>query len=358
MQPPYVSTLPADVDRLVGLTTTVPVEIIYAAGLVPLDLNNVFIGSSDPSALVERAERAGFPKNLCCWVKGIFGAARAIGLRRLVAVVEGDCSNTHALAEMLRAEGVEVAPFAYPYAADPALLETHLKRFAAAFDVTLEQAEAWKVRLDALRVFAHRLDDLLWRTGQATSAESYLFSISCSDFFGDPARYRREASAAIAEAEARPPARPAHRLALIGVPPICTGLLEHLVRRGAAVVFHEVPRQFSMPAGGENLVEQYRRFTYPYDVFRRIEDIRAEVSRRKIEGVIHYVQSFCHRQVQDVLIRRRLPVPVLTLEGDRPGPLDGRTLTRLDAFIEMLEDRSGSGRDGATHAPPPLRLHP
>ena len=32
-------------------------------------------------------------------------------------------------------------------------------------------------------------------------------------------------------------------------------------------------------------------------------------------------------------------VPVLALEFDRPGRLDGRSLTRLEAFIEVLEGR-------------------
>jgi benzoyl-CoA reductase/2-hydroxyglutaryl-CoA dehydratase subunit BcrC/BadD/HgdB len=32
-------------------------------------------------------------------------------------------------------------------------------------------------------------------------------------------------------------------------------------------------------------------------------------------------------------------VPVLTLEGDAPGPVDGRTRIRVQAFVEMLQGR-------------------
>jgi benzoyl-CoA reductase/2-hydroxyglutaryl-CoA dehydratase subunit BcrC/BadD/HgdB len=68
----------------------------------------------------------------------------------------------------------------------------------------------------------------------------------------------------------------------------------------------------------------------------RIDDIREEVRRRKVQGIIHYVQSFCHRQLHGVLLSRRLRVSVLTLEFDRPGPLTGQHKTRLEAFVEML----------------------
>ena len=40
----------------IGMTTTVPVEVILAAGHVPVDLNNVFITGSEPMRQVEAAE--------------------------------------------------------------------------------------------------------------------------------------------------------------------------------------------------------------------------------------------------------------------------------------------------------------
>ena len=59
--------------KKVGITTTVPVEILLAAGYMPVDLNNLFITDQDPHRLVEIAERFGFPQNCCVWIKGIFG---------------------------------------------------------------------------------------------------------------------------------------------------------------------------------------------------------------------------------------------------------------------------------------------
>jgi len=51
------------------------------------------------------------------------------------------------------------------------------------------------------------------------------------------------------------------------------------------------------------------------------------------------VQSFCHRQIEDLIIRERIALPVLTIEGDQPGRVDERTKIRLQAFIELLGDR-------------------
>ena len=93
------------------------------------------------------------------------------------------------------------------------------------------------------------------------------------------------------------------------------------------------------------LIDQYRAYTYPYRTSLRIADIRGETKRRAIEGHIHYIQSFCYRQLQDRAIRRACDVPVLALEFDRPGVLDGRSLTRIEAFLEVLAGRGqGAGR--------------
>jgi len=121
------------------------------------------------------------------------------------------------------------------------------------------------------------------------------------------------------------------------VPPIISDLYDFLEGLGARVVFNETQRQFSMADSlDSDLIGQYLTYTYPYSVFYRLEDIRRHLSIRRIHGVVHYVQSFCFRQIQDGLIRRNLSVPVLTLEGDTPGPLDARNKLRLEAFVESL----------------------
>ena len=129
------------------------------------------------------------------------------------------------------------------------------------------------------------------------------------------------------------------RIGYLGVPPIFTDLYDFLEDLGGRVVFNEIQRQFSMPFETDDMVEQYLRYTYPYSFFSRLEDIKREVHTRQIDGLIHYVQSFCFRQVQDIILRQEIKIPILTIEGDRPAPLDARTRLRLESFTEMLSHR-------------------
>ena len=87
--------------RRVGFTSTIPLEVLIAAGAVPIDLNNVFITDPDSSTLIDAAELDGFPRNVCGWIKGIYGAVATSGITEMVAVTEGDCSYTKALMEVL-----------------------------------------------------------------------------------------------------------------------------------------------------------------------------------------------------------------------------------------------------------------
>ena len=70
-----------------------------------------------------------------------------------------------------------------------------------------------------------------------------------------------------------------------------------------------------------------------------MDDLAGEIRGRRLDGLIHYVQSFCFRQLHDRILRERLDVPILSLECDRPGPLDGRSHTRIEAFVEMVREK-------------------
>jgi len=323
-------------ERAVGITTTIPIEIVFAAGYRPVDLNNVFITSRDPTRLVENAEGEGFPRNMCAWVKGIYSAARGQGIRRVVGVCQGDCSNTHALLEVFQTEGVEVIRFDYPYGRESDALMRQMEKLAGALGTSVEAGEGMKERLEPLRALARRVDELTWKEGKVSGEENHLCLINCSDMKGDWEGYERELGEFVAEAEGREKRDRGIRLGYVGIPPICGGIYGFLEELGAEVVLNEMQRQFSMPHPARSLLEQYLCYTYPYDIFFRAEDIRREVERREIRGLVHYVQSFCFRQIQDRILREKVGVPVLTLECDRPGELDERSKTRLQAFVEML----------------------
>ena len=42
--------------KKIGLTTTVPIEVLLAAGYTPIDLNNLFITSEDYSRYLEQIQ--------------------------------------------------------------------------------------------------------------------------------------------------------------------------------------------------------------------------------------------------------------------------------------------------------------
>ena len=322
--------------RKIGFTTSIPIEVVFAADLRPVDLNNTFITHPDRNGLVLEAEKAGFPPPMCGWIKGIYGAVRAMGIEEVIAVVQGDCSNTHALMEVLEMERVRVFPFSFPYDRDREFLRFQIEKLMRQFDVSSAEVRAVKARLDEVREKVHRIDELTWTKGVVSGFENHLYLVSTSDMEGDVERFEAKVDRFLDEIAARPQRHDPVRLGFVGVPPIFDDLYPFVEERGARVVFNEVQRQFSMPYNEDDMVAQYLRYTYPYDIFTRIEDISLEAERRRIDGLIHYVQSFCFRQIEDLILRRRLELPILTIEGDRPQPLDARTRVRLEAFIESL----------------------
>ena len=321
----------------IGITATLPVEVIFAAGLSPVDINNLFIGSSDPAAMVEQAERSGFPQNTCAWIKGIYAAAHSRGLKRIIGVTGGDCTNTRALLEIWRSEGLETLEFSYPYPADRGAMRREILRLCSLLGTGIEAAEAMRLELRRVRELAAGLDRMTWQEARVTGRENHLHLVGMSDFEGDYRRYEEKLRGFLSEAAGRPQRRGA-RIGILGVPPILSDLHDFIEARGTIVVFNEFQRQFSMPFPAESLAEQYSLYTYPYDTEQRMADVKEEIRRRGIDAVIHYVQNFCWRALTDKLVRKALDVPVLSLQADKPGRVSGPAATRIEAFIEMIQD--------------------
>lgn len=336
-------------EKKVGLVTTIPVEVLFAAGVVPVDLNNLFITAPEPAKLVDQAELDGFPRNICSWVKGIYSAALQHNISAVVAVMRGDCTNNEAMAEVLQLKGIEVVPFSFPYPKDRRLLQAEIERLMDRFGTDWDAVNRVQRELDRVRALVHRLDDLTWQTDVVTGWENHLWCVSCSDFNGDYLLFERQL-AALLETKERLGRKDAARtdtirLGFVGVPPIFTDLYEYLEGQGAKVVYNEMQRQFAMPGQSDrDVVQQYLDYTYPYDFNDRIADIKTEVAKRRVGALIHYVQSFCHHQIQDIILRQQINLPILTLEGDRPGPLDARSKMRLESFVDLCRQRALAGR--------------
>jgi benzoyl-CoA reductase/2-hydroxyglutaryl-CoA dehydratase subunit BcrC/BadD/HgdB len=326
----------AEVSRI-GFTTTIPIEILFAAGKIPVDLNNVFITHPQRKALVEEAELEGFPRNICGWIKGIYAVAMRLDLDEVIAVTQGDCSNTQALMETLQLRGIKVFPFSYPYDRDEELLHLQIKKMREHFGATEADTHRVKARLDKIRERLGLIDQLTWQDETVSGFENHYFLVSASDMKGDYEAFHEEVEDFLREVKGRQGSDSEVRLGYVGIPPIYDDLYSFIEELNARVVFNETQRQFSMPYGTSTLLQQYLRYTYPYDIFSRVRDIRDEVRRRRIDGLIHYVQSFCFRQIEDLILRYEVNLPILTLEGDKPTPLDARTKVRLESFIELLK---------------------
>jgi benzoyl-CoA reductase/2-hydroxyglutaryl-CoA dehydratase subunit BcrC/BadD/HgdB len=127
------------------------------------------------------------------------------------------------------------------------------------------------------------------------------------------------------------------RLGYIGVPPVfAQDLYRYVEKQGARIIFNEIQRQFSMPHSGNSLAEQYTNYTYPYSINDRVGDILFETRRRRVDGIIHYVQAFCHRGIGDIIFRQAIDLPILTLEGNADYVLNSHMQTRIEAFLDMI----------------------
>lgn len=325
----------------IGFTTTIPIEVIFASGNIPLDLNNIFINDKDSMSLVRNAEIKGFPRNMCGWIKGLYAVVKKHKIKEVIAVTQGDCSNTYALMEILQMDGVKIIPFAYPYNRDKDLLRLQINKLMETLKVKERDVIESKKRLDKIREKVHRIDRMTWEDNLVSGFENHLYLVSTSDMNGDPEKFENDIDNFISSLRKRRPNNGEVRLGFIGVPPIFTNLYEFIEAKGGRVVFNETQRQFAMPYRTDDIVEQYRLYTYPYGIFGRIRDIEEQVRIREIHGLIHYVQAFCYRQLEDLIIRsKENKIPILTLEGDHPIELDARSKIRIEGFIEMLKNKN------------------
>jgi len=325
--------------KRIGITTTLPVEILLAAGQKPVDLNNLFVTSPNRTRLIGIAERDGFPLNCCSWIKGIYGACMEYGIEKVICVTGGDCSNTIMLMEVLRQKGLQTIPFSYPESPDINKMTDVLENLADTLGTTMEKAEKLWEGLIPVRRQAFELDRLTWEENRVSGWENHNWLVSASDFNQDVIIYSNDVNELITDCRNREPCPEDEvRIAYVGVPPIYgKHFYDFLETCGARVVYNETQRQFAMPESCDSLAKQYSNYTYPYSIGGRIQDIKNEIKRRRIDAVIHYVQAFCHRSIGDIIFRHSIDVPMLTLEGNNEFTLSQQLQTRIEAFIDILK---------------------
>lgn len=332
--------------KKIGLTTTVPVEVLLAAGYTPVDLNNLFITSENYSKYIDIAERDGFPKSLCAWIKGIYGACVENDIKEIVGVMEGDCSNTKVLIEVLELRGVKVYPFSFPHSHKREDVQKEIDKFMQTFNVSMEEVEKVRNRLNKIRELAKEIDKLTYISSKANGFENHLYQVSLSDLNGDIDTFEDELKKVISKIKDRSPNKKKLRLGYIGVPPMTGDIYEFVENFNAQFVYNEVQREFAFPRADKasNIYEQYYDYTYPYDTNFRIKELKKQISERKLDGIIHYTQAFCYRAVEDIVLKQQLDIPIINIEGDKLNTLDARTKLRIEAFLDMLSDLKEESR--------------
>ncbi|MDD2228110.1 MAG: 2-hydroxyacyl-CoA dehydratase [Candidatus Cloacimonetes bacterium] len=320
--------------KRIGFTTSFPIEVLYAAGHIPIDLNNIFV-NQNADKHIYKAEIKGFPRTICSWIKGNYNVAITAKLDEVVGIVQGDCSNGNSLLEMIHEEAIPVYRFSFPPEKQYAALDAEIAKLEEHYQVSRADTQKVKQRLDEIRKKLVVLDEWTWKERLITGKENHIWLVNASDFNGNPDKYEEELETFMREAEQRDPLPTKLRLAYLGVPPIYKNIYDAIAELGGDVIFNEVQRQFAMPTLLTDIVQQYLVYTYPYSVFDRLEDIKLELPRRCIDAVISYTQSFCHMQIDNLLLKKYIDLPFLNLEGDQPEDLDSRTQLRLESFFEV-----------------------
>lgn len=326
--------------KKIGVTTTVPSEVLLAAGYQVIDLNNLFIVSKNYDKYIEMAERDGFPKSLCSWIKGIYGACIENEIEEIVGVVEGDCSNTKVLVEILESKGIKIHPFSFPHSHKLEDIKIEIDKFMNHFNVSLEEVNKVRKKINEVRKLGRKIDELTYKENKVSGFNNHLKLVSFSDFCGNIENFKIELEEFILKSKKSNSINKTLRLGYIGVPPMTADLYDFVLEHDSMIIYNEVQREFAFLRNCENknIYEQYHDYTYTYDTKFRIDEIKKQVMERKLDGIIHYTQAFCYRALEDILIKEKLDIPVLNIEGDKLNTLDARTKLRIEAFLDMLKD--------------------
>jgi benzoyl-CoA reductase/2-hydroxyglutaryl-CoA dehydratase subunit BcrC/BadD/HgdB len=325
---------------MVGLTHTIPLEILVASKRQTQDLNRLFLDDTNPQGLLEEAELAGFPQQVCNTTKGIYGAALRHGINELIVATASNCSHPGALIDILSLHDIKIVPFHYPQDRSPDSLAHEIKKLARHFNASPVEINQARIRLNTIREKVHEIDRLSWQENKVSGAENHHYLLATSDMKGEPERFEREVDQFLGKLDKRQPRKETVRLAFLGAPPLCSNLYETLEELGARVVYNEIQHQTSMPYLCDSLVEQYRSFTPTYDIFTRLEEIGQQLEIRQVHGIIHSPTTSCSGRVEDLLFRQQLKLPLLTLRTDRVGPLDTHSRMLVTDFNNRLQEQA------------------
>jgi hypothetical protein len=301
----------------------VPPELVYGCGQTPLDLNN-FVPTSECS-----------PRGkLCAWTASWRDALLHgdIHVDRLVVVAGGDCHNALVDGQRVAMKGIPTHYLFYPFDGREDEMLEQLGSLEAFMGGITDQTALNRVA--DIKDLCIKLDMARCRR-KVLGSSVFNHLIQLCDLGGDPDRFRSSVERAMGD---RPSDVPDVRIALVGVPPIYPDF--HMVCEGFGmqVVYDELPWEFARMGGRSmrTMARNYAGYTFARDIEYRFDGLERELVRRRVEGVVHYTQYACHHVLEDDMIRERLDLPMLTVQGDLPRKCPEQEKLRLEAFAELL----------------------
>lgn len=326
----------------VGITALVPPEIIYGCGKRPVDINNAvpftknaLIGARANPRHALHATGYHPRSKLCAWtaVWRDLLIERKMKVDSLIVVAGGDCHNALVDGQKVALSGIPTFYFFYPFEDDHEFLKCQLVKLSDFLGSKPDVGAAKKIRRVkeiGLCLEQKRID------GNVKASELFPLLVSFSDLSSNIKKFE-ERLKKIGKRKLEWKSR----IALLGVPPIYPDFHECAEGFGMHVVYDELPYEF-LRLGGENLNEiakSYNDYTFARELMFRIEFLRKELQRRKVDGIIHYTQYACHHVLEDEVLRKELDYPMLTLHGDIPRATPEQIKLRMEAFAEILGRR-------------------
>jgi len=308
---------------IVGITALVPPELIFACKKRPCDINN-----SVPKSGLRPASK------LCAWtaVWRDMILARQLEIDGLVVVAGGDCHNALVDGQKVEDSGIPTHYFFYPFEEDFIYLRDQFEELASFLGGIQDPS-----MFGTIAALKRKLLDIDRKRieGEIPAQKAFDIMVSASDFKGDLNKYKEMVDAV----------REEHvdynsRIALLGVPPIHYDFHRILKLLGLHVAYDELPYEFSRLTGRniEGLARNYLNYTFARKLSFRLDFLKEELRKRKVDGVIHYTQFACHHLLEDEMLKKKLDYPWLVIQGDMPHRTPSQVRTRLEAFAEMLEE--------------------
>ncbi|MCI5181716.1 MAG: 2-hydroxyacyl-CoA dehydratase [Candidatus Electrothrix sp. AW1] len=346
----------------------IPEELVLAAGGICIGL----CGGSQGS--IPDAEKT-LPRNICPMVKSAYGfkAGRICSYFQVADFLYGETTcdakkkTWELLDRLIPTHVMEIPQCKRPHSI--ALWQEEVQAFKTKMEETTGKAMTEENLAQAIQVMNNkrralqRLNTLRHHTPSPISGKDSLL-IEQIAFYDDPLRFTQQLNTLCDELDQRVQnqvsvqSQQAARVMLAGAPmALPNWKIHNLVEGAGAVIVNEescVGTRYFKDLIDESVTGMDKMLTALTDRYKeidcscftpnneRIDQVIKEFHESKAQGIIHYSLQFCHTyNIEEVRIREACEqegIPYLSLESDYSLEDMGQLQTRIEAFLEQLND--------------------